>query len=300
MIVACEWNAWSAYLIHWMLGDRARLTLSATEPPIQLLPRILEYEPELVVLQVNLSYPERLPVRRAELVQALAQQGIPVWNGGIRDITKRAVQQLNATLGLPSCAASRDGAPDERVIVKNNFNAHSRPEKLLTAEQRTLLGYPPYQPSAIVAEPEYPILRRDQVPDAYWRDPALFLERYIANRDGDFVRVYFAGERCAICAARSEEGVKRLICSRDKVDYLCSRQALDAPDRAEKLPGPMRTAFRTAMSFARGAGLDFGALDLVLDDGGQAFVVDVNPTPYWGSEIHEELLDHLREGFFAK
>ncbi len=300
MNLVCDWNAWERYLVQVLTEGSEPLLLNASEDADTLLARVQRHAApaDMVLFNVNLSFPERLPRDRASVVTALEARGFTVWNGRIQDITKRAVHEMNRRLGLPCTLAPREGAREERVMVKNNFNAHGRPEKLLRPEERELLGYPPYAPSPIVNFPEYPVLPRELVPADWWTSPDLVIERFVDNRLGLFFRVYFVGYRVSVSHGRATNTVRRINECEDRVDYLVSRPFLDDPQLAPLLPEPSASVLRAARTMADAFCLDYGAVDLVLDEQGLPYVVDVNPTPYWGpvSEGEEEFLQHLREG----
>ena len=52
-----------------------------------------------------------------------------------------------------------------------------------------------------------------------------------------------------------------------------------------------------AIRFCRAIDLEFGALDLAVDESAVPYIIDVNPTPGWGSETQSDILSFLREGF---
>jgi hypothetical protein len=55
----------------------------------------------------------------------------------------------------------------------------------------------------------------------------------------------------------------------------------------------------TAGIFMHRFKLDYGALDIVESEAAEFHVVDVNKTPYWGSERQPGLIEHLRLGLAA-
>ena len=299
MIVICEWNASSYHLGGRLVTDGARIALQAAEGPSSLIERIAAKArpPCLVLFQVNLSYPERVPCARESVAEQLRARGYAVWNARICDITKRNVQRWNRALGLPGCEAERDGDPGERLIIKNNFNAHARAEKNLTDRERELLGYPPYQQSPIHDQPEYPVLLRHEVPQSFWDSPDLAIERFIGNVGGLFARIYFAGTTVIVSSGRSETPVRRMADCRQRFDILTERHVVDDPQQCARLPEPLLGALRGAVKMADAMSLDFGCIDVVMDDDDRSYVVDINCTPFWGRHEHPEFFAHLRSGF---
>ena len=62
------------------------------------------------------------------------------------------------------------------------------------------------------------------------------------------------------------------------------------------LPDLVWPVFANAVRFADAFGLDYGAMDLVRDDRGVPYLVDVNLTPSRGTDVEREFRDHLRAG----
>ena len=55
---------------------------------------------------------------------------------------------------------------------------------------------------------------------------------------------------------------------------------------------------RDAAAFCEAVGLDFGALDVLHDDAGRHYIIDMNVTPWSGTFGGRfGLAEHLREGF---
>jgi hypothetical protein len=43
--------------------------------------------------------------------------------------------------------------------------------------------------------------------------------------------------------------------------------------------------------------MEFGAIDIVVDNDHTPHIIDANPTPGWGDERQEGFLEHLRSEF---
>ena len=86
-------------------------------------------------------------------------------------------------------------------MIKTDLNCHGEAEAVLTPGQQLRLGYPP--PSqllgSILAEVQkYPVLRRRDIPLAWWSEPQIIIERYISNPDDRFYRVHILRDRLGI------------------------------------------------------------------------------------------------------
>jgi hypothetical protein len=100
--------------------------------------------------------------------------------------------------------------------------------------------------------------------------------------------------RFVISAATTEGMLKRMEGDIARSDYLigeCGMKLLSQKGQLVIVPQNVIREGLHAVSIFR---LDFGALDLVSDDHGMAFVVDVNTTPYWAEPSRNRIVEHLR------
>jgi hypothetical protein len=287
--IVCEWQAWKNYLAWAALPEVEAISIDAAASALSLAERVLQAgggTAHAVLLHIDTSHPGRLPRGRAEFVARMEREGLPVWNRAVMDITKTRVQEHNARLGFPTTSAARDGDPDERVIVKSNFNAHGIPESQL----------PGFQPTPISGR-EYPVMRRVEVPQEWWSDDRLFVERYVENATGRFFRFYLAGELCVLSSGTSPDAVRRIQNRGGHRNFLMRVDQVGAPRIASVLDAAEVDAFGRAVAYSRTFGLDYGSLDLVMDDAGEPFVVDTNATPFAGEMVTDpDLVAHLRRG----
>lgn len=207
-------------------------------------------------------------------------------NHRVVDISKRAVQAELARLGFAVTEAPRRGDPRELVIVKTNYNAGGKQERKLRRGRRVRLGIAP--PSRVITRSRgYRVLPRADVPDAYWGDPALFVERYVSNAAGRYFRAYVLHDRLVVSTIISTRRVKKADPGLPRENHLLVRG--NAHDGVAE---PLRVLLER---FTHALSLDYGTLDVVVDDAGAFHLVDVNTTPYWGrAESQSALLDHLR------
>jgi hypothetical protein len=295
--------------LHWSI--REHYLLPVLTPGIRLVPvvpgeavgatldrmRHPEHPLRVVLIHIDSSTPSDF-VRPFEALQArLEAEGVEVWNGAVVDIRKRSIQAAISRLGLPSTLAPREGAADEPVIVKTNLNARGIPEWETSDEHRAALGWGPRTPSPLHDRTGYIVTTRGEVPAAWWDDPQVIVERYIDNPYGVFYRVYFVGEQVVVCEGRSRMPVRRMSDATDRYDFLLDRQSAADPLVENVLGTPASEAFMSAVVCSEAYGLDYGCIDLVVDERGVPFVVDVNATPHWGTtDGPDEMLRHLRRG----
>lgn len=286
--IVCEWRAWEQYLVRELLPEIEPVSVDEDATADALVERVLRTrrDQDTVLLHFDTSHPGRVPRARSEFIARLRAEGLRVWNGAVEDITKRSVQRHNARCGLPTTAASREGAPDERVIVKSNLNAYGIPESLLPGASRTP-----------ITGREYPVMERAAVPDAWWHDERLFVERFIENAEGRFFRFYVAGETCVLSSGTSSAVVRRIHQDAPHVNFLLRLSLVDGPELAAHMEPYEVKAFAAAVAFTRSFGLDYGSLDLVMDGAGVVYVIDANATPWSGQGTADaQLVAHLRRG----
>ena len=297
-VIVCEWRAWNRFLITALLPHAIRIPLFLDESADHLLRRLdrSALESQTVLFHINLSQPGRLPQRRDLVIRRLKRQGVDVWNACVHDISKAAIQRWNRNIGLSHTEASRRGHGSELLIVKTQENAFGAPERRLSSVERVALGYPRLRSTPIDGA-EYPVLTREQIPAEWWRRSDLFVERFIENRENEFFRFYIAGPRCVLSHCFSDDIVKRTRSTHDRINYLLTRQEATGLLYDAVLPPSARGALRSVLRFADAFALDFGAIDVVCDDHQNPYIVDVNPTPWWGNDEQPGLLEHLRVAF---
>lgn len=282
------------FLSHAALPEAVRLAVGpgeAVERVVRRLPRGCR----VVLPAINLTQPWRLLPAKAALRAALARRGIALLNYRVEDQGKRALQAGLARLGLPATAAAAGGDPDEPLLVKSELNSGAIAERQLSPAQRAALGLAPVPPQ-VPGRDDYLLLPRRQVPPAWFADPWLHIERFIAAPDGVSFRLLLAGRRAAAMVRRGDAPVARAA----RATLLDLVLLTAGPDgwQAERPSHPSLAAVLAAgWRVAQHFGLDFGALDVVVDREGRPHVVDLNLTPHQGTQRDNALLNrHLRSG----
>jgi hypothetical protein len=292
--IVYDWSTWEGFLAPGVLPGACRIPASPGDDSEAILARVPTASRRFL-FHLNLSRTLRFPVERAELCRLLKLRGVEVWNEKVVDVTRRALHSCCCAAGLTSLAAERDGDPAEILIVKTDLNYGGKTERLLSARDRQRLGIPELSPH-VQGPLEYRVLPRREIPEELWSDPALVMERYVRNSRYSFFRAYRCGGSLVVSEAINPEPIQKMRVGLERWNTFIR---LAAPLAATSPPPEVpRGLFRTLLTFLAAFSLDFGALDLVMDDAGQAFVIDVNPTPYWGREIYADLLGSLREGAF--
>jgi hypothetical protein len=145
---------------------------------------------------------------------------------------------------------------------------------------------------------DYFVSRRGDLAPDVWNDPTLVVERYVKNPLGRFFRVYVAVNAIVISEAYTDTLVKRMegrirrhnhfLWRQGERIYAESNAAADLPPRLLETAGAFLNRFH----------LDYGAVDVVENETGEFYEIDLNKTPFWGDEKQPGLLEHLHLGFY--
>ncbi|MDQ1159483.1 glutathione synthase/RimK-type ligase-like ATP-grasp enzyme, partial [Sphingomonas sp. SORGH_AS 950] len=276
-----EWNAWDRFLITHAVPNAKAITV---EPGSEL--RMADSDVEAAMIHVNLSRPAAAFPNFVQWRADLEARGRPVLNGYFESIDKWALQAACAAAGLPIVRTGPDGDPDELLVVKARANHYGRYERLLPAEL-TQDMVPPLWP---YPERVHQFARKD-LPQEYWHDSRITVERYIGNVTGTFQRSYVVGDYVAVATSHSDRLVKEMD------QRLCC--GLQSTQDASQLPLAPDNALAISHRLASELRVDFAALDLVLDDQGNVYPIDLNTTPVWGSEtdLNPTLIAEVRAAF---
>lgn len=297
--VICVCNGWGGYVASLIYSDIPIVFIDFGVTPEQAARQIRAAAPRKnissVLLHFDIALWDGVIDRLPELVKLLAREGIYVWNGEVRDIRKRRIHDTCNRLGLPHLGSLAGMSQNDLTIIKTDLNALGRPELKLRDDQLECLGLGDLRRSKVPSISQYSVQPLCEVPPEVWLAPELVVEKYVSRSDGLFFRTYFARERCVFTQAQSPELIKRF--NRPffgHIDYFLKRP-ISALQLLANLSGPTQIeAFEQVVRFADAFGLDYGAVDQVVDENGRSFVIDVNPTPCWGTGDIQALREHLR------
>jgi hypothetical protein len=289
-----DWSGWKGSLIT-TISPRARRIRAKVSASPQRCANRLPRRAKLLIVHLDISDNAPFIEDAGEFGRSVSERGVTVFNAAVSDIRKRSVQACCKAFGLPSVRAAADGNPEEMLIVKTDLNSGGTQERQLPAKLKARFKLP-VRAGLINNASEYFVKRRADVDIKVWDDPELVVERYMANRLGRFFRVYFAGNAVVISEAYDATDVKRMGGDIRRQNYWLWRQEDILRGHSGSEPALPPALLATAGRFAHGFKLDYGALDIVENDGGEFYVVDVNKTPYWGTERQPGLVEHLRLG----
>jgi hypothetical protein len=290
-----QWNGWEGYLAADLFPGSARIRANFEDHPRDVL-RGLPRGCESFLFHLDCSRTARFPRKRHELIRALLDRGIRLVNEQVEDITKPFIQQLCQRLGLPTTALGGDIGPATPVIVKTALNHGGEPDGSLSPGERAYLGLPPDSQFVRGAQ-DYKVLAFEEVPESWFDDPALQVERFVSNRQQRWFRAFVWLDRMYLVEAVNPCPVKKMQTNTARVDRnFVRREGRYVP--ADTTPGVDETLLSTLAAVVDGMGLEFGTVDLVCSDDPAYYVVDVNSTPYWRVR-HPPTIAHLRSASLA-
>jgi hypothetical protein len=230
------------------------------------------------LFHIDMTDSARFPSDRSRLVEELRARSVRVLNAQVTDISKRAVHAVAQRLGLPCTLASHEGQQRELLIVKTDRNYGGRSERLLSGRDRRLLhltaGFPLIRDTF-----DYKLMPRVEVPEPWWEDPQLVLERFVTDHESRLHRVHVVLNHFAFWSGVCNRPIKKIRDCWDTCEFFLRRGQMESA-----LPPAL---LRTVYDFAEAFSLDYGALDLVADDAGRYYVIDANSTPWRGTESSE-------------
>ena len=204
---------------------------------------------DLAILHVNLSIvPDKYIAFASQYPKAL--------NKTIKDIRKSTFSSLRLNPG-----DVYEGA----VIVKTNLNYAGIPERRCRSLGRRFIDFissaDMVYHKKITHPMDYKIYEKlQQVPQAYFDNPEMIVEKFIPEREGDYYCIrtcLFCGKRMTFSYLKSKAPIIR---ARSKVQF------------EKSVPEPQVIELINRFHF------DFGKFDYVIHQG-KAFIFDINKTP---------------------
>lgn len=290
-----EWRAWDRFLLNYVLRDEAvRIEVDPfRELPAEEFDRICDSF-TTVCFQINLSVRKRLPLQIRDLTNRFKERGVYVVNGLVQDIRKSTLHAHLESIGLNSPKAAATGASDEMLFVKTSLNYGGDLERWLPPESIAAGGFEHLVSPDIRGAYYYRTVERGMLDAETWNNPAIVVEKFIANSENSFYRVYFSGQQVIIVQAFCPGDIKKISNDPRDTNYVSDLEHLKAgTDRLELSP----TLKRDVATFVDKSPVEFGCIDLVHDGNDNHYIIDLNLTPYAGKNAPELfLVDFLRQG----
>jgi hypothetical protein len=289
-----EWRAWKGYLLAHVLGDEAvRIEIDPfSEFPSARFDRICDSF-TTVCFQINLSARGLLPLRIRDLTNRFAERGVYVVNGLVRDTRKSTLHAHLEAIGLPSPKAASSGSSDEILFVKTDLNYGGEMERWLPPESIAAGGFEQLISPDIGAY-HYRTVKRGTLSEGIWKDQAMVVEKYVANAEDSFYRVYFSGQQVIIVKAFAPRIIKKMSNDPRDTNFVTDLEHLKAG--RDKLP-ISETLKRDVATFVEHTPVEFGCIDIVHDGHDKHYIIDINLTPFAGPRVHDAFLTNfLRVG----
>jgi len=281
-----EWGAWDHYLFPMLFKSAFRIKADIVQKNDAILDQISESN-GYFLFHINLSETTQFFEDKEMLCSDLKLRNIRYLNKGVSNISKSFVQDMCLHLKLNSTRALQNGDPNELLIIKSNNNFGGLNENKLTEPQRIKLGI---INTSLDRKFEYIITKRYEVEPSIWQDKSCVIEKYISNLDNLFYRVYKLNSRFVISEVINLDQIKKMYSGIKRTNYY-----FDTSDK--NLFGTIREEIKELSliidKFCTCFRLDFGALDIVKNDKNQFYIIDVNNTPYWGTELQPDLFQFL-------
>jgi hypothetical protein len=290
MVAVLEWRAWDGFLLAHVLGGHA--VRIETDPfcefPSAEFERICE-SVTTVCFQINLSVRRRLPLRIRNLANRFTEHGLYVVNGFVQDVRKSTLHSHLEAIGLLSPKADPSGAHDEILFIKTDLNYGGDVERWLPPEIVTAAGFENLISPDLGAY-HYKLVERGKLPETVWTDPAIVVERYIANTEDSFFRVYFSGKQVIIVKAFAPGIVKKLSNDPRDTNFVSELQFLKAGNDQLPISAKLKQDVAT---FVEHTPVEFGCIDIVHDGHDRHYIIDLNLTPYAGTSSSDAALNHI-------
>jgi hypothetical protein len=289
-VAVLEWRAWNGFLLAHVLGDDA--VRIETDPfrefPSEQFDRVCDAF-STVCFQINLSVRGRLPLRIRDLTGRFAERGLHVVNGLVQDIRKSTLHEHLEAIGLSSLKASPSGPTDEILFVKTALNYGGELERWLPPEDIAAAGFEHLISSDIGAY-RYKTIERGMVHKSVWKDPAIVVERYVANAENSFYRAYFSGKQVVIVKAFSLGIIKKLSDDPRDTNFVTDLAHLKAGTDELEISAKLK---RDVATFVEKTPVEFGCIDIVHDGQDNYYIIDLNLTPYAGTRTHDAFLTNF-------
>jgi len=289
-VAVLEWRAWDGFLLAHVLGDDAVRIESDPfrEFPSEQFDRICDSF-TTACFQINLSVRGRLPLLIRYLTNRFVERGIYVVNGLVQDIRKSTLHAHLEAIGLPSLKAAPTGSSDEILFVKSNLNYGGDLERWLPPESIAAGGFE-HLVSPDFGAYHYKTVERGMLEESTWTDPAIVVEKYVANSENSFYRVYFSGDRIIIVRAFAPGIIKKLSSDSRDTNFVTDLEHLKAGTDELSISATLK---RDVATFVEKTPVEFGCIDIVHDGYDKHYIVDLNLTPYAGKRVIDAYLTNF-------
>ncbi len=248
---------------------------------------------EVFVFHLDITHSSGIPHNRLALCRRLENQGITVLNCTATNISKEFVHLACRRLGLNTAEEEPDGKPTDKLIIKTNWNYGGESEAALEPRDCRLLGIGSV--SSDFTASSYQIVVRSEIHPSIWSRPDLIIERFIENKSDIFYRAYWLRDHLVVSEVTDPAPIKKMPEGIGRRNWFFRLSSLNR-ESAQSVPSAIRGLSNQILRFLRATRIDFGTLDIVMDDHGKYYFIDLNTTPFWGATREPRMLSFLRDG----
>ncbi len=116
------------------------------------------------------------------------------------------------------------------------------------------------------------------------------VEKYVANAENSFHRVYFSGNQVIIVKAFAPGVIKKLSGDPRDTNFVTDLEHLKAGTDQLSISATLK---RDVATFVEKTPVEFGCIDIVHDGYDQHYIIDLNLTPYAGTRVHDAFLTNF-------
>lgn len=242
-----------------------------------------------VLFQINLSNYAHFFSDTSEPHQLIEESGRNVLNKSLYDISKSTIQETLKLLELPSLQVDKDSVnPNDTVIIKSNLNYGGLFERKLSRKQRENMGIT-YDFSMVPSFNEYKVLPAKDISNEYWGHNGISIERFIENDSGSYIRIYkFRNKYVFSQAFMPGVKIKKINHLVHETYVLVDSSNINSVENLE-----YRSALNVAAVLFESQNIDLGTVDIITNNDGTNYIIDLNHTPFWGDTSNHHFIDHL-------
>jgi hypothetical protein len=243
------------------------------------------------LFHIDLTNTERFLNKRRLLCSELRKRGIIPLNSSITDISKKTVQKACSILNLNGTLASLSGQSEELLIVKTNRNYGGLMEKTLFESEKRKLGI---QVNPINLNFAYCVMMRKEIPGEIWNNKDYIIEKYVANKIDIIYRVYKLINQLIVSEVIDHRLIKKVSTGIPRVNYFFNLSDIKTQYSFDGIS--FDGLIKSITSFCSYFKLDYGSMDVVRNDRGDFYIIDLNVTPSWIDPEYEIIPKFLSEG----
>ncbi len=262
-----KWEGWMAHAIY---PSASIIKADVSDTVDEFINKINDTE---VFFHIAFTYPKHFLNDRDKLIKSLEDKNIKAYNINVTDNSKRFLESFLMTSELNNPFVTKDGNPDESVIVKSNFNNFGiRDVEISKLHPNWSLPCPREK------RMKYYIKTRKDISDKEWDNPEYVIQKYITNKNNVTYRGVYHRGKSIVFVDNSNIIIKKLT-STDEWHVSSTQETSKIFDILKILSNKLK--------------FDFFTIDVVKDNADNFFVIDLNTTPAWSIKNDYNIIKNL-------